>query len=602
MSVQADQEQQMWQCVDDGPGTASLTHWDALARRLAEHGVRHVFGLPADDLASYRAVVAAGLEFHLANDQRQAGYQAIASVAGYHQSVGVLFLGKGPAVTHAATAILEAREQRVPLLVITTGVGEQRWGSGAFQELNAAAVLAPLTLHQLVASHPGQVEERLDELIGRATGAKRGPVLLEIPEDFMQQSFTPSRNLKPVRQEPEVGSAVAQDGQWLQLLQEAKRPGLLIGAGARHVLEAGQLREVAARYGLAVLATASGRGVYDEQDAHFVGVAGLYLQAEAREHVAQIDVLLVLGSRLEETALCGWETDGVSVVQVNLAKADFRAGLEGVRVQSCASQVVAAALEVAPAEAAGTRGQWATETRRVHRMCQRAARTWRSPIGQALSALQGNLAPDSISVHENGLHDIWSYNWATWPIRKQMGCLVPSEQTPLGFGVAAALGLARIQEREVVCISGDGAFLTMAGELGHLCALRAPLLYVVLNNQGYGWLQANLQVADPLAGPVFCPMPTAGDAGADLVAGYARAAGLEVMTVDLRGVTHGNDAKQFAQRIAHAVRERQATATGRRTAMVLNLLVELADVPPGFEELAGDVPAWAAGSAGGPAA
>lgn len=74
------------------------------------------------------------------------------------------------------------------------------------------------------------------------------------------------------------------------------------------------------------------------------------------------------------------------------------------------------------------------------------------------------------------------------------------------------------------------------------------------------------------------------------------------MTVDLRGVTHGNDAKQFAQRIAHAVRERQATATGRRTAMVLNLLVELADVPPGFEELAGDVPAWAAGSAGGAAA
>jgi acetolactate synthase-1/2/3 large subunit len=120
----------------------SHAHWVDFARTLEELGVRHVFGIPGDDLQAYRCFEDSPVEFHLVGDQRHGAYQALASVASGVQEVGVLVLGKGPAVTHALTGILEAREQRMPLLVVTSGVGTSRLGSGAFQELDSVLTLS----------------------------------------------------------------------------------------------------------------------------------------------------------------------------------------------------------------------------------------------------------------------------------------------------------------------------------------------------------------------------------------------------------------------------------------------------------------------------
>lgn len=559
-------------------------HWVHMAQILRQHSVRHVFGLPGDDLQAWRALTGAGLDFHLTGDQRHGGYQAVATVQAGTQPLGVLVLGKGPALTHAATAILEAREQRLPLLVVSSGVGPARQGTGAFQELDAAAVLAPLTVARRVAVKATDVPQMTQELIREAMSGRRGPVHLEIPEDLesMEEPTThlsalhssgggpgcPPVDRYPQEQLPRVS----------ELVHTARRPALLVGGGAHHTVDPQRVHALARRWGIPLLSTASGRGVVDEDDELFLGLAGLYLPTAAQEVMDRVDVLISLGSRLEETATLGWNDRTLQVVQVNVDPGDFSTRFRGETVQAKA----AAYLEAL--ERAGRPAQLdpalAQQARQAHQRAAKDAQARPSALARMLSALRDTAPDDLFGVHENGLQDIWSYICPVWSVRAGMDCLVPSEQTPLGYGVSAALGLARVQKRPVLAIVGDTAFRTLGTEWDHLRQLRAPLVYAVLDNGGSGWLQANLEMAEPRTADLtetFC-RPS------DLVPRLAQAAGMHVVRV---GPTSRPEAA------AEAIWKAAVAAHRRDRALVVHVPVDLRDVPPGFEELAGDVPSWA---------
>lgn len=588
--------------------STTADHWLALAVRLRERGVRHVFGLPGDGLEAWHAFTSAGLRFHLVNDQRHGGYQAIASVLVREQPFGVLVLGKGPAVTHAATALLEAREQRVPLLVVSSGVNPQLLGTGAFQELNATETTAPLTHGHATAKTPDEVPGLVDSLIDRCLFARRGPVHLEIPEGLAEARATgdATADQPPVPEtDCSVPSPSAPEATWWSILETARRPALLLGGGARHS-EAGRLQEMVQSRHMAVLCTASGRSCFDEEDHHFIGVSGLYLPEQSRPLVQDVDVLLVLGSRLEETATLGWDLSGTTVIQVNADPVDIRDSIPGPHIVATADRLIDALL--ARGEATGVDPGWMPRIRQTHEALVAPDAVARpSAVAGLLRALSAGAPQDLVSVHENGLQDIWSYTCGVWPISGGMTCVVPSEQTPLGFGASAAVGVARVQSRPVLAIMGDGAFSGLGSELAHLRDLCAPLILLVLNNGGYGWLQANLDASRrdrPEAcsssrspQPVFChPAPgLTSDQRPDLVAGLGRAAGLEILSIDLRRQT-GPGEDSALRPLAASIWDRLEPAGRTGRPVVVNVLVDLADVPPGFEELAGDVPAWAAPS------
>lgn len=600
--------------------TKPRNHWDDLARLLAHRGVRHVFGLPGDGLDAWHTFTAAGLRFHLVNDQRHGGYQAIASVAVRTQPFGVLVLGKGPAITHAATALLEAREQRLPLLVISSGTHPDLFGSRAFQELDATATTAPLTLAHATARTTADVLTMASELIDGFHTPGLGPVHLEIPEDLgerMTASHVPSDDggipETEVRATDQDDSSTGRaptlspdtthppSRSWRDALAAARKPGLLVGGGARGT-DSRILNAIARRHGLVVLSTASGRGAYDETDEHFVGVSGLYLPDASRAVVNDIDLLLVLGSRLEETATLGWDLSTVSVIQVNINPSDLSGAVTGPTVIDTCDQMLAALQDTEPSHALDP--QWRQRIRAVHdELMERRHMDSTSPIARFLRLLSQTLPSDTVSVHENGLQDIWSYSTDVWPITGTMTCLVPSEQTPLGFGVSAAVGAARVQRRPVIALVGDGALVSLGSELRHLRDLAAPLAIVVFNNGGFGWLQANLnsqrstlqaaRSADASTSGIFCgPVHSADAPFPDLVDGLTRAAGAELVSVDLRGPTALTSVIEQEGTLA-SIRSGMDLAKHSRRPLIVNVLVSLSDVPPGFEDLAGDVPQWA---------
>ncbi|MFD7168307.1 thiamine pyrophosphate-binding protein [Streptomyces violascens] len=474
--------------------------WSAIVDLLVANGVDTCFGLPGDDLELLRALDAAGLDLVPCRDQRNAMYMA----TGYALQSGrlaVCALGKGPAVTHAATGLLEARESGAPVLVLAAGVAERRRGSGGFQELDQVAVTAPLVRWAHRVGHPDRVVPATVTALTRAAGPPPGPVYLEIPDDVRTAEVLVT-GPRPTPPEPlvlEPGPVTW--GPALAAIGASRRPVVLVGGGMRHSNGDGAVERFAEHLGAALFTTASGRGAVDERHPLFCGVAGLYAAAPARALWASCDLVVSLAGRLEETVVEGgtpWPP--VEVVQVNVDPAGLSAEFSGPRVLGDARHAVLgwsrALGEHRKAEHADATEAWAGEiadvrkamSREVEAELVRAAALPGVRIAELLAALDATADEPRVLVQENGLQDMWSY---CFPFHVGGGSIVPSEQTPLGFGAAAAIGVKRAApDHEVTAFIGDGAFLAARADIAVAAPAHGGVLYVVLCNGGYGWLDA----------------------------------------------------------------------------------------------------------------
>ncbi|MFD9789375.1 thiamine pyrophosphate-binding protein [Streptomyces sp. NPDC059070] len=474
--------------------------WSAVVDVLVRNGVDTCFGLPGDDLELLRALDAAGLDLVPCRDQRNAMYMA----TGYALQSGrlaVCALGKGPAVTHAATGLLEARESGAPVLVLAAGAPERRRGSGGFQELDQVSVTAPLVRWAHRVGHADRVVPETVTALTRALGPPSGPVYLEIPDDVRPARIPVNQSL-PTPPEPLVlETAALAPGAALAAIRASRRPVVLVGGGMRHRNDDGAVERFAERLGAPLFTTASGRGAVDERHPLFCGLAGLYAAAPARRLWSSCDLVVSLAGRLEETAVEGgtpWPP--VTVVQVNIDPAGLSAEFPGPRVLGDARHAVLGWTQALRADGTAqdteTARAWADEiadARKDMALAREAELAGAAAlpeirIAELLAALDATATDSHVLVQENGLQDMWSY---CFPFHTGGGSVVPSEQTPLGFGAAAAIGVKRAAPgHEVTAFVGDGAFLAARADIAVTAPAHGGVLYVVLCNGGYGWLDA----------------------------------------------------------------------------------------------------------------
>lgn len=489
--------------VADQDDTATVTGcWQAVVRVLEQAGVRDAFGLPADDLDLLAALDTTDIRAVLCRDQRNALFMAT-GYALQSGRTGIAFTGKGPAVTNALTGLLEAASSSAPLVLLSAGTAADRRGAGAFQELDQLALVTPLVKWAARVDAPARLVPLLRRALMVAREGVPGPVYLELPDHLLAAEI-PYDADAPSEHEAVRPRTVqlAEDSEAIRTLKSAQRPVLLVGGGMRHHNAGRMLERLADHMGAAVFCTASGRGSFDESHPRFCGLAGLYLPEAAAGLWLETDCVVALGSRLEETATFGWPRrigTQVPVVQVNVGAAEFNTDYAGPKVLADAAALTAG--QLARDAVCSPSAEWTARAADVHADLHRAHRAHLDElaaepeprIAEVLAVLADVLPDDLVLVQENGLQDMWSYRYPVHHLGRSGGSVVPSEQTSLGFGAAAAAGVkAAAPGRPVVAFVGDGAFGLFESDLVTVAEQRLGVMYVVLDNGGYGWLQSQL--------------------------------------------------------------------------------------------------------------
>ncbi|MFC8956447.1 thiamine pyrophosphate-binding protein [Streptomyces sp. NPDC057101] len=474
------------------------THpWHVAAATLADAGCDVVVGLPSDEPGLMDAArVVPGLRVLGVRDQRAGACAAIghAAVSG---RPAVLAVNSGPSFANALTGLLEASSLGAPVIVVTTRVPALGIGRGGFQHTDQAAMAGPLTKWSFLVEDPRQLTWALRRAVHLAVNGAPGVVLVEIADEVLRAPAPELRPAPPVRRlrfaadAEEMRRAVA-------LLAEARLPVVLAGGGCKPAGAGDAVRHLAELLGAPVFTTAAGRGVLDEEHPLACGLVGLYTTPPADRLLADADVVLAIGSRLEETARMGWDgLDEKRLVHVDVDPAVFLTALEPeVALLGDAALVagqLAAALEADPpaaTEAGAARRAEIAAVREEMRTRHTPAATDgpELTVSEALRLLQRSVTRDATLVQENGLHDMWGYHHPVVSVGARARVITPGEQTMVGFGLPAAVGAALAdRSRRTVLVCGDGAFEMGLAALPTAAELNLGLTVLVLDNRGYGW-------------------------------------------------------------------------------------------------------------------
>lgn len=466
--------------------------WSVLARALARGGCGTVVGVASDDPGLLdAAIVESGLRVVPVRDQRvaaavAAGYAAVA------RRPASLALTTGPAFSNALAGIAEAASLCLPIVVVTTGVSAAESGRGAFQELPQRELATPLAkwYHRV---------DRIDDLawaarraLHLATAGRGGVCVLEVADAVVRASadeVDPDAYDAPARPRPrwvpprrELDTAAA-------LLATARAPLILAGGGARAAGAGDALLTLAERLDAPIVATAAGRGVIDEEEERYCGLTGLYATPDVDGLLHETDMVLAVGTQLEETARLGWRLFEKTLVHIDCDPTSFERGAPAAAplVGDATLTVELLAETLQPATSA--RQPWVERVADVRlRVLSDAADSFANSRVAAVVRATGEVyAANATFAFENGLHDMWAYHWPLLKIRSGR-VVVPGEQTMMGFGVAAAVGAGLASpESPVVAFAGDGALQMSLSALPTAVEQGLRLVVIVFDNGGFGW-------------------------------------------------------------------------------------------------------------------
>jgi acetolactate synthase I/II/III large subunit len=493
-----------------------------LAGLLAEHGVRHVFGVPGGQtLALYDAILdqEPGMRHVLVRDERSAAYaaDAYARVTG---QVGVCDATVGPGAAKLPSGLGEALGASVPVVALVSELparlAPHRYRSAASQALDQAALLAAVTKWQATVPDAATLPALTRQAFREATSGRPGPVALFLPQDVLDgpaggSGGVPGRRaarastvarfggfpaFRPVPDPDDLAAAVA-------VLDAAERPFILAGGGVLHSRAAAELTMLAEVLSAAVGTTLSGKGAIAENHPLAVGVTGSMGTAAAAAALAEADVVLLAGTKAGSGPTFGWTLPGPgqAVVQLDLdpaelgrvyptasaVLADARAGLLGLRMALCAPRdKPAAAPDRAPwrARIAELATAWRTD-----RDTERASDAVPIVPQRVLAEIEAVLGDDDILICDASLASGWG---GAYLEQRRAGrrVLCPRGQAGLGYAVPAAIGVATAQPGgRTVVLAGDGAMGYVAGELATVAELGLPVTVVVLNNRSLGWIR-----------------------------------------------------------------------------------------------------------------
>src|SRR5678815_2195634 len=198
---------------------------------LRAEGVDLVFGYPGGAIMPlYDALDGSGVRHILTRHEQGAVFAA----EGYSRStgkVGVAIATSGPGATNLVTGIADAKRDSVPLVCITGQVRSALIGTDAFQETDVFGLTLSLTKWSRLVKSIEEIPSAIAEGFHWAREGRPGPVVIDIPTDFLKAKaeFSGAAKFSPKLRPSDAQADAALPEQVISLLQNAQKPVALIG-------------------------------------------------------------------------------------------------------------------------------------------------------------------------------------------------------------------------------------------------------------------------------------------------------------------------------------------------------------------------------------
>jgi len=410
--------------------------------------------------------------------------------------LGVAATMSGPGATNLVTGIADAFFDSIPVLFLTSQVttGTYKFDRPVrqlgYQETDIVSIVKPITKSAKMLTNATDMVNEFRKGIGVASSGRPGPILIDIPSDVQrlevlesELSIAPTLDLGRAASEIEVKAA-------LELINASTRPILLVGGGVRTSNTQKLLIEFAECFQIPVVVSLMGKDSFPNDHPLFVGFIGSYGNRYANLALANCDLVIALGSRMDSRQTANPKTFARSAkkIHVEIDKNELNnTVICEVSINAHLKSFFEKALQKSLSQEKNKYCDWLKYIREVKTEFLNEDFGSDELINPKafLRRLSEMTNGNEVFLPDVGNHQMWSAQ--ELKIKENQRFLTSGGLGTMGFAIPAGIGAHfACRDLPIIALVGDGGFQMSIPELQTIAHNQVPIKIIVFNNQILG--------------------------------------------------------------------------------------------------------------------
>ena len=473
---------------------------EILLRSLVAEKVETIFGYPGGAIMPvYDALFYFQNELkHILVRHEQGAIHAAQGFARVSGKPGVVFATSGPGATNLVTGLADALIDSTPVVCITGQVFAHLLGTDAFQETDVVNTTIPVTKWNVQVTEARDIAGAVAKAFYIATTGRPGPVLIDITKNAQNElidesEYKPCTNIRtynptPALQRDQVEAAA-------QLINQARRPYLLVGQGVLLSGATPELVRFVEKTGIPVASTLLGLGAFPADHPNYVGFLGMHGNYGPNLNTNECDVLIGVGMRFDDrvTGNVSRYAKQAKIIHIDIDKAEINKIVKAdVAVHADAKDALQALTGFCNP---GRHEEWVQSFHKLNQIEYEKVthKELNHPVdilkmGEVINHLSKLTNGQSVVVTDVGQHQMITSRY--YKYKNPRTNVTSGGAGTMGFALPAALG-AKLgaPDKEVIAVIGDGGFQMTVQELGTIMQYEIPVKIIVLNNSFLGMVR-----------------------------------------------------------------------------------------------------------------
>ena len=481
------------------PVRLQTTGAEAVIQSLKAEGVKTIFGYPGGAIMPIYDALFDHLEEvnHVLTRHEQGAIHAAQGYARTSGKTGVVFATSGPGATNLITGLADALIDSTPLVCITGQVASHLLGTDAFQETDVMGISMPVTKWNCQVTKAADIAPALAKAFYIASSGRPGPVLVDITKDaqfekldFSYEKCTAVRSFQP---KPKLNADQLQAAS--KLLNEAKKPLMIVGQGIMLSNAEEELLVFAEKTGVPVASTLLGLGAFPANHSQFVGMVGMHGNYAPNVKSNECDVLLAVGMRFDDrvTGDVSRYAKQAKVVHIDIDAAEINKIIKAdAPVLADAKEALALLTDLVEKQ---NHQSWLDE---FHQAKENELQVLsKNRNNDFADQIRMDLVIDLLSQKTNGnaviVTDVGQHQMMAaqfYQYNQTKSNVTSGGLGTMGFALPAAIGAKMANPgKQVIAIIGDGGFQMTLQELGTIMQNNIGVKIIILNNEYLGMVR-----------------------------------------------------------------------------------------------------------------
>lgn len=416
-------------------------------------------------------------------------------------NISVAMATSGPGATNMITGIASCFFDSIPCMFITGQVNtyeykfEKKIRQLGFQETDIVQIVQPIIKRAVLIRDPQKIRYELERLIFLAQSDRPGPVLLDIPMNIQRADIQPKslKSFSPPKDQSAKKINKNTITRVVGLLKKSRRPVVLVGGGIRAAKATSELLQFIRKTGIPVVTSLMGRDAFPNTHPLFSGMIGSYGNRYANLTVANADLVLALGTRLD-TRQTGTRPRTfarcATLIHVDIDSAELNAKIKA-DISICAD--VKFFLKAINHYIDGYEKSHLRDWKKTIKKYQKKYPSYYDSSSSTITpnhfmhVLSAYLPNNAVICVDVGQNQMWAAQ--TLCIKSSQRFLTQGGMGAMGSALPMAVGAAFAAKGPIVVITGDGGFQLNIQELQTLYHHGLAIKIILLNNSCYGMVR-----------------------------------------------------------------------------------------------------------------